>query len=137
MHPQVHDVDPVDGESPEVVLDGGPQLGRHLGRQPLSAPVAPGPHLAHQGQLCRVGVQCLADELVGDDGSVELGGVDVVDPQLDSSAQHGNGLVMVAGWAEDTGTGQLHGTETHPTHHLWAKKERVATGHFGRLPGRS
>ena len=51
------------------------------------------------------------DELVRDVRPVELGGVDVVDAQVDRPAEDGDGPVAVAWRAEHTRSGQLHRPE--------------------------
>jgi len=80
-------------------------------------------------------VQCLADELVGYAGPVELRSVDVIHTELDGSAQHRQCLDAITRRTKDPMTRQLHGAKAHAVHSLWAKKERVANSHFGRLPG--
>ncbi|GAA1242735.1 hypothetical protein GCM10009676_30240 [Prauserella halophila] len=70
-------------------------------------------------------MQRLADQLVRDVGSVELGGVDVIDTELDGAAQHGDGLVVVTRWPQDAGTGQLHRTEPDAVHGNLAEGVRI------------
>ena len=53
----------------------------------------------------------LADELVGDVRTVVLGGVDVVDAQLNCTSQHRDRLVVVTRWTEHSRPGELHGAE--------------------------
>ena len=53
-------------------------------------------------------MQRLLDQLVRDEGAVEVGGVDVRDAELDDLAEHGERLVAVGGRAEDVGAGELH-----------------------------
>ena len=62
--------------------------------------VALGADLGHEHQVLGVRVEGGVDQLVGDVGSVELGGVDVVDAHLDRAAQHGEGRIPVSRWAE-------------------------------------
>ena len=61
-----------------------------------------------------VGVQRLADELLGHVGPVGVGGVEEVDAQLDGPSQHGNGPVVIIGGPPHAGAGQLHGAESEP-----------------------
>ena len=95
----------------QVHLDVGAQVVGLRGGDPVARLVAAGADLAHQRQLGRVRVQCLADEFVRDVGAVELCGVDVVDAKFDGPPEDGDGLVVVARWAEDSGSGELHGAE--------------------------
>ena len=82
--------------------------------------------LRDEEQVLRVGVQGLVDELVGHVGPVVLGGVDVVDPQLDRAAQHGERRVAVPGRTQHARTGELHGAEADPTD--GPASERAAEG---------
>ena len=84
--------------------------GSLTGSQPPVVVATPA-DLAHQGQVVRVWIQRLADELVGDVGTVELGGVDVVDAELDRPPQHRQRLVAVPRRPEHAGPGQLHCAE--------------------------
>ena len=81
----------------QVLLDVGAQFVGLLGGQ-SSRPVSSrrAADLADQREVVRIGVQRLADQLVGHVGPVELRGVDVVDAQLDCAPQHGDRLVVVA-----------------------------------------
>ena len=76
--------------------------------------VAAAPDLRDEEQVVGVRVQRLVDQLVGHVGPVVLGGVDVVDAQLDRAAQHGDRRVAVPRRAEHAGTGELHGAEADP-----------------------
>jgi len=73
-------------QAAQVVLDCRAQLLRALARQPAALLVAEGADLGDQHQALGVGMQRLADQLVRHVGSVELGGVDVVDTELDRAA---------------------------------------------------
>jgi hypothetical protein len=73
-------------------------------------------------------VQRLADQRVGDVRPVVLGGVDVVDAQLDGAAQDGECGRAVPGRTERARAGQLHGTEADPVHVALAESE----GELGR-----
>ena len=111
---QVDHVEHVHAQAAQVVVDLRAQL-RGL---PILDPAALGvphrPDLGDDVQAGGVGVQGFADELVGDVRAVEVGRVDVGDAPLDRLAQHGDGLVVVAGRAEDAGPGELHRAEAHP-----------------------
>jgi hypothetical protein len=56
----------------------------------------------------------LVDDLVGDVGTVEVGGVDVRDAEFDGRAQHGDRLGPVGRRTEHPRPGQLHRTEPDP-----------------------
>jgi hypothetical protein len=113
---QVHDVEPLDGETPQVVLDAGAKLFGSLRRRPASVGVSFGADLAYEHEVLGVWVERGVDQLVRDIGSVELGGVDVVDAQLDSPAKDGKRGGPVAWWPEHAAAGQLHRAEPNAAH---------------------
>ncbi len=82
------------------------------GGNPGALVVAPRADLGHQRQFLGVGVQRLADELVGDVGAVELCGVDVVDAQS-STARLRTAIAWSwsRGGPNTPGPGRLHGAE--------------------------
>jgi hypothetical protein len=111
-HPQVHRGQLPDAEAAQVVLDAAAQLIRVAVGQPSPALVAACADLADQREVVGVGMQRLADELVGDAGPVVLRGVNVIHAQLQCAAQHLQRLTAVPRRPPDTRAGQLHGAET-------------------------
>ena len=89
----VDHVDGLDTEVLQVVVDRAGQCFRRDGRVPRAVLAAPGADLGDDHEVVRIGMQRLADDLVGDMGTVEVAGVDMVDPHLDGLAQHGQGGV--------------------------------------------
>ena len=69
--------------------------------------------LGHDHQIGGIGIEGLADQLVDDMGSIEIAGVDVVDPGLDRRPQHGQRGLAILRRPEYAGPGQLHGAKTH------------------------
>ena len=124
-HPQVDRGQLVDAQRCEVDLDVAAQLVGLVRGQPAALIVAAGAHLADECEVVRVGMERLADEFVGHVGSVELRGVDVVDAEFDGPAQHGDRLIVVAGRAEDSGSGELHRTETDAENREVAKRKAL------------
>ena len=122
---EVDEVHPLHLQRSEVVFDAGPQLGGRLRGQPAAPVVAATADLGDELEVVRVGVQCLADQVVDDVGPVVLGGVDVVDAELDRAAQHGPGGVWIAGRAEHAGSGELHGAEADAVDGLVAEERRL------------
>ncbi len=59
-------------------------------------------------------MQRLADDVLGYVGTVRVGGVDEVDAELDSAAQHPHGFAAVGGRAPDALAGQAHCAEAEP-----------------------
>lgn len=104
-HAQVHRREPVGAEGFQVLLDGGPQFGGLLCRQPGAGLVPAGTDLADEREALRIRMQGLADQLVGHVGAIELRGVDVVDAELHRASQHGERLVAVAGGPKTPGPG--------------------------------
>ena len=108
-HPEVHDVEPLDAEVAEVVVHLLDELVRFAGVRPPALLVTARTDLRHDAQVVRVGVQCLADDLVRHARAVEVRGVDVGDAEFDDGAEDADGLVVVGGRPEDAGSGELHG----------------------------
>ncbi|MNE78479.1 hypothetical protein D3C80_1748890 [compost metagenome] len=84
-----------------------------MGRVPGRVGTTNGADLGDDDQILGVRVQRFADQLVGDMGSVEISGVDVVDPARQCFAQHGDGGRRIFGRSEDLGPRQLHRAVAH------------------------
>jgi hypothetical protein len=109
-----------------------------------AVPVQPGPILAaartdfgDDQQILGIGMKRLSDNLVGDERTVVIADVDVVDPARHGLAQHGDRLVAVARRTEHARAGQLHGTIAHPLHLTVAKPIGTCPCDVGhsQLPG--
>ena len=87
-------------EAAQVVLDAAAQLIRFVVGQPAAGRVAACADLAHQREGARVGVQGLADELVGNVRPVVLRGIDMVHAQFHRTPQHRQGPGTVTRRAE-------------------------------------
>ena len=61
------------------------------------------------------------DQLVGHVGAVVLGRVNVVDTQIDHTAEHGQSGGPVARWTKDPRPGQLHGPKADPAYGATSK----------------
>jgi len=112
--PQVDEVEALDPQGAEVLLDPLAQLRGRERRQPGTPLVAAGADLGHQPQALGIGMEGVADQLVDDVGAVVLGGVDVVDAELDRAPEDGARRLGVARRAEDAGAGELHRAEANP-----------------------
>ena len=121
-HPQVHHVEHVPAELPQVLLNLAAQLVRPGRLGPPAGRVAGRADLGHDDQPVRVRAQRRVDQLVGraQRGEVERGRVDVVDAEFGRAAQHRDGLVPVArhGVRDQgpPGLRQPHRAEPHPVH---------------------
>ena len=76
---QVDHLEHVEAEVAQVVVHRLGQLGGREGRQPGAVLAAPGADLGDDDEVVGIGMQRLADDLVGDVRAVEIAGVDVVD----------------------------------------------------------
>ena len=104
---QIHHIEHFQAEVAQVVVHLRPEFRRRLRRQPGSVVAAPGADLGHDRETVAVGMQRLANDLVGDVRTTEIAGVDVVDAQFDRLAQQRDSGGAVLGRPEDTGAGQL------------------------------
>jgi len=80
---------------------------------PMAASRVPvtGPYLRHQDQLFWARIKRLADEIVGNDGPVELGIIDMVDPGSYCIAKNVECGLTAAGRPESAAPRQLYGTQ--------------------------
>ena len=111
--PQVDDVERFDAEVPQIVVNRAGQVRRRHRRIPRGVGAANGADLGHDHQVVRIGVQRLADQLVGDVGAIEIAGVDVIDPAGDRLAQHGERRGAILRRPEYAGPGELHRAIAH------------------------
>jgi len=114
-HPQVHQVQDVDGEFLEVLLDRRAQLlGCGLADQ-LAGGVAQRADLGGDRQVGGVGVQGRAQDVVGAVGTmkVEGGGVKVADAKLHGAARNRQRRRLVDGGTVGS-TRQVHGAKAQP-----------------------
>ena len=94
---QVDDVERVEAEVAQVVVHRAASSAGAMRRDPRGVRAAHRADLGDDDQIVRIGVQRLADELVGDVRAVEVAGVDVVDAARDRLAQHGErGVAILA-----------------------------------------
>ena len=125
---QVDEVHPLDPQRAQVVLDALAQLRRGLGGQPGARLVAAGADLGDELEVVGYGMQGLADQVVDDVGAVVLGGVDVVDAELDRPPQDGADGVGVARRAEYAGARELHRAEADAVDGLVAEEGCLVHG---------
>ena len=111
---EIHDVESLEAEVPEVVVHARDQVVLAVRRLPRSVVAPDRPELGDDHQPFGIWVQRLPDDLVSDVRAVEVAGVDVVDAGRDGLAKNSHGLVRVFGRSKDTGAGQLHRTVAHP-----------------------
>ena len=101
------------------VSSAGLCAGFHDASAPRTAPT-----LVTIVEVVRIGVQRLADQLVGDVRAVEVAGVDVVDAARHRLAQHRERRVAVLGRPEHAGPGELHRAVAHAVHDAVAQGRR-------------
>ena len=113
---QIDDIDDVDAEIAQIVVHGLRQFLAREGGNTGSICTAPGADLGHDDEILWIGMQCLADDLIGDVRTVKVAGVDVVHAAGDGLAQHGEGRSTILGRAEHAGPCKLHGAIAEPFH---------------------
>jgi hypothetical protein len=124
---QVDQGQPLRAQAGEVGLDARAQLVRPLGGHECAALVADRADLRGDRQVLGIGVQRGADQVVRVQGrgSVEVGGVDVVDAPLDRGPQDRDGGLPADRRAAE-GLGQLHRAEADPGDAVRAQPARAA-----------
>jgi hypothetical protein len=136
---QVDEIESVHAQAVEVGFDKATHVGRGAVVEAIGAD--DGPDLGGDDQVGRVGVQGLANQGVRTHrtavADVEVGGVDVVDPEFDGAPQHGTaGLRVAGGTAHTVLGGQPHGAEAKPVDvKVTAEAESVAHGRQPARPG--
>jgi hypothetical protein len=127
---QLEKVDGLHAEAPQAHFAFLAQVGGVAHRNPHVGTGAQESGLGRDDQPV-VGMQRLADDLLGEVGPVGIGGVDEVHAEFHRSAQHPNGFVAVRRRPPDTLAGQAHGTVTEPVDgEITAESE--CSGCFGR-----
>jgi len=81
------------------------------------------PDLADDGQLRRIGVERLADQVVDDVGAVILGRVEVIDSGPDRGPQDADGRCPVRRRVDGPRAGQLHRAVPGPSDPPRAERE--------------
>ena len=100
-------------------------------RPPLARALPGEPGLGRDDQVIGVRVQGLADQLLGDERAVRVGGVDERHAELDGAAQHPDRLVGVGRVAPDARAGQLHRAVTEPVDRQVAAERNVPDAFAG------
>ena len=113
---QVDHVEHIEAEIAQIVVHRLSQLLGREGRNPRSVRAAPGADLGDDDEIVGIGMQRLADELIGDVRAVEVAGVDVIDAARDRLAQHGDRRLAVLRRPEHAGSGELHGAVAEALH---------------------
>jgi hypothetical protein len=131
---QVDDFEGVQAEVAEVVMHGVRQLLGREGRVPRSVLAASGTDLGDDYQTFGIGMQSLADQLIGDVGAIEVARVDVINAARHGLTQYGERAFAIVRRSEDAGSGELHRTVTHALHRMSAKLENVSFPDIGHGP---
>ncbi len=118
---QIDDRDLFQTERSQVGLDSGPQLVRSLGGQPLPLIVSRRSNFRHQYKVVWIGLKRFTEEFIGNVRPVELGGVDVIHPGVNSVPEYGQGEISVFWRSEHSATGKLHGAEPDAVHAVATK----------------
>ena len=94
-------------------------------RHPRLVRAAPGADLGDDDQIVAIRVKRFADDLVGDMRTVEIAGVDMINPTCNGLAQHGERRIVILRRTEYAGTCQLHGAVAEPFDTAATESERA------------
>src|SRR5271155_1645623 len=89
--------------------------------------------LCDDHQVFRVGVDSLADDLVGDMGAIIVASVDMVHSQSNGLPHHGHGGLAVPWRAKGHRAGELHGAIPHAVESDMSAVGRERAGKIRRL----
>ena len=126
---QLEQVDGLHAETAQTHLAFLTQIGRVAEHGPRVGPGAQQAGFGRDDDAVRVGVQRLFDQFLGHVGTVGIGGVDEVHPELDETAQHADAFVAVGRRAPHALTRQPHRAESEAVH-----GEVPADGEGGHVP---
>ena len=122
--PEVDDFERIEPETAEIVVHRALKLGRRHRRDPRCVGAAPGADLGDDDEIVGIGVERLADQLVGDIGAVIVAGVDVIDAARHRLAQHRDRARAVLRRPEHSRSRELHRAIAHALHDAVAELER-------------
>jgi len=125
---QLQQVEPLHLQPPQRQLGLLAQVGRPANRNPLLRTRPGQAGLGGDEQVVGVGVQGLGDDLLAGAGTVGVGGVDEVHPELDGPAQHGQALGAVGRLTPDARPRDAHGPEAEPADRPAGDLERPGLG---------
>ena len=131
---QLEQVDPLQAEAAQAHL--APAGAGTPGGRPASTRPGPAgqPGLGGDDDVVGVRVQRLAQQLLGHERPVGVGGVEEGDAELDGAAQHPQRLVAVRGLAPDALAGELHGAVAE-AYDGQVAAEREGAGRGGKVLG--
>ena len=94
-HAEVDDIEGFETEVAQIVVNALDQIFTRTVENPGTIIATASTDLGDEGEIFRVGMQGLFDDLVGDVRTIEVAGVNVVDARSDGLAQDGNGFGAV------------------------------------------
>jgi hypothetical protein len=103
--PHVDDVDDIETQVTEIVMHAALDIFGLDRREPRTVFATDGAHLGDDHQIVRIRVKRLANQLVGNVGTVEVAGVDVIDAGGHRFAKHREGCITVLWRPEYAGAG--------------------------------
>lgn len=129
---QLEEVDGLDLEAAETELGLLAQVGGNPDGSPPPRALTGQTCLGRDDHLVGIRVQCLCQQLLGDDGAIGVGGVEEGDAQLDGTTQHRDGLGVILGRAPDALAGELHRSVAEADHgQVASDRERSGLGSDG------
>ena len=105
---QIDGVEHIKFEAAKVVMDRCDQLIGLECREPRTTVPTNGTYFADDHQIVRIGIQRIANQFVGNVGTVIIAGIDVIDPAFDRCAQDRKCLGSILGRSVGHRSGKLH-----------------------------
>src|SRR5580698_5148550 len=78
-------------------------------------------------------MESFADQLVGDVGTVEIAGVDMIDTARHGFTQHGERRLVILGWPKHSRSGQLHGAIANALHLVATDSKRSSVADLNHI----
>jgi len=129
-HPEIDDIEGIEAEIAQIVLDALDQIFSRTVENPGAIVATASADLGDEGEVFRVRMQGFLNELVRYVRTVEVAGVNVVDAGIDGLVQNGDGFGAITGWAENVGTGELHGAVADAVNGECGSREVECTAEF-------
>src|ERR1700733_11249329 len=107
-HAKIYDIERVDSQIAQIVVNGIDQFLTRKSVQPGLVLTPASSHLGNNHQVIGIRMKSLLDNLIRHMRTVEVPGIDMVDPRGNCFSQNSNRGVHVAWWSPNLWTGELH-----------------------------
>jgi hypothetical protein len=128
---QLVEIDSLDAKITQAALDGAAQMrlaivSSHARTLRCCGPAPGNVAFRRNNQAFWIGRQSIADEPFIVAGTIDIGGIDEIDPQLNDAPEYGLRRVEIARGAPNAGPGQPHCTESQTTYRHFTANAKLS-----------